>query len=54
MKFRTPKNATICLKLEAKRQPLRDTKNWNFKPCQIQRAIQRNHWIRTARGGGGV
>ena len=23
---------------EVKRQPLRDTKNWNFKPCKIQRA----------------
>ena len=28
----------MCLKLEAKRKPLRATKNWNFKPCRIRRA----------------
>ena len=31
-KFGILKDTTICFKFEAKRQPLRDTKNWNFKP----------------------
>ena len=31
-KFGTPKDTMTGFKLEAKRQPLRDTKNWNFKP----------------------
>ena len=32
MKIWNPKNTTICFKLEVKRQPLRDAKNWNLKP----------------------
>ena len=31
-KFGTLKDTMIGFKVEAKKQPLRDTKNWNFKP----------------------
>ena len=39
MKIWKPKLDTmIGFKFETKKQPLRDTKNWNFKPREIRRA----------------
>ena len=32
MKFGTLEDTMIGLKLEARKQPLRDTKTWNLKP----------------------